>query len=59
MLETASPIKFSETIEEATGQHQVLPLTFQAMMKLPQRVTTLPASTALVKDFIHQTLKNR
>ncbi|QQS16623.1 MAG: threonine synthase [Neisseriales bacterium] len=59
VLETASPIKFSETIEEATGQHQVLPLTFQAMMKLPQRVTTLPASTALVKDFIHQTLKNR
>jgi threonine synthase len=53
-LETALPIKFAVTIEEATGKQ--LPLTPEqtAMMALPLRVTEMPADAELMKSYIRQ-----
>lgn len=58
VLETASCLKFPETIEEATGCRPELPPHLKDLMRQPQRVTTLPNHIELVKEFIGQSLRN-
>lgn len=52
-LETALPVKFSETIIEATGSEPALPERFQDIMNAPRRVKALPNDVDVVKEFIH------
>ena len=52
ILETALAVKFAETIEEATGQTPPVPMQFQGIEKLPQRVVEMPISVDQVKAFI-------
>ena len=54
ILETALPVKFAETIEEATGQTPPVPKQFEGIEKLPQRVVEMPISVDQVKAFIAQ-----
>lgn len=54
VLETALPIKFGETIQEALGQAPDRPKSFEGIEKLPQRVIEMPADVNQVKDFIRQ-----
>jgi threonine synthase len=56
VLETALPIKFSKTIQEAVGQEPVCPPAFSKLENLPQYVTILPADVSLLKDFIRKNL---
>jgi len=51
-LETASPVKFEETILEALGRKPACPAGFQDLGSRPQHVTVLPIDTARVKQFI-------
>ena len=55
-LETALPVKFADTIREATGHDPDLPAHLAGLEKLPQHVTELPVDAAQVKRFIEQTL---
>ena len=52
VLETALPIKFEETIQEALGRPADCPAAFRDIKNKPQRVTNVPASTSTVKAFI-------
>jgi threonine synthase len=52
VLETALPVKFAATIEEALGRAPDRPARYEGIEALPRRVTTLPADAARVKDFI-------
>ena len=52
VLETALPVKFAATIEEALGRAPDRPARYAGIEALPRRVTTLPADAARVKDFI-------
>ena len=52
VLETALPIKFAETIEEALGRAPDRPARFEGMESLPKRVTVLPADVQQVKQYI-------
>ncbi len=52
VLETALPVKFAATIEEALGRLPPRPAKFEGMEDLPKRVTLLPADVALVKAYI-------
>jgi threonine synthase len=52
VLETALPIKFAATIEEALGQTPPRPAKFEGMEDLPKRVKDLPADAAVVKRYI-------
>ncbi len=52
VLETALPIKFAATIEEALGRLPPRPARFEGIENLPKRVTLLAADTELVKSFI-------
>ena len=52
VLETALPIKFAETIEEALGQPPVRPARFEGIEALPKRVHVMAADVGLVKQFI-------
>lgn len=54
VLETALPIKFGETIQEALGQAPERPKSFEGIEKLPQRVIEMPADVNQVKDFIRK-----
>jgi threonine synthase len=54
VLETALPIKFAATIEEALGRPPARPARFEGMEALPRRVTVLQADAATVKHFIAQ-----
>ncbi|HRK56558.1 MAG TPA: threonine synthase, partial [Burkholderiaceae bacterium] len=51
-LETALPIKFSETIVEAIGQLPARPQRLEGLEDLPQRFTVLPADVDQVKAFL-------
>ena len=51
-LETALPVKFSETILEATGREPDCPERFADIMNAPRRVTELPNDVDVVKKFI-------
>lgn len=52
VLETALPIKFAATIEEALGQSPDRPARFEGIEALPKRVKLMPADAALVKLYI-------
>lgn len=52
VLETALPIKFAETIEEALGRLPDRPAKFEGIEALPKRVHVMPADAALVKAYI-------
>ena len=52
VLETALPIKFAATIEEALGHQPDRPAKFVGIEDLPKRVQVLPADTAAVQRFI-------
>jgi threonine synthase len=52
VLETALPIKFAETIQEALGQLPDRPARFLGIEDLPKRVVVMPADGPQVKAFI-------
>ncbi|MDO5093889.1 MAG: threonine synthase [Propionibacteriaceae bacterium] len=52
VLETALPVKFAETITEATGGVPPRPERFADLEKLPQHVTRIPVSVTFVKEVI-------
>ena len=52
VLETALPIKFAATIEEALGHPPERPAAFEGIEQLPRRVRVLPADLAQVKRLI-------
>jgi threonine synthase len=54
VLETALPIKFEETIQEALGRPAECPRAFKDIKAKPQRVMNMPADTLQVKQFIEQ-----
>ncbi|WP_397475664.1 threonine synthase [Pusillimonas sp.] len=57
VLETALPVKFTETIREATGQVAPVPEHLQDLSSLPQRVQIMDCKAAHVKDYIRQNAK--
>jgi threonine synthase len=52
VLETALPIKFAETIVEATGQEPDRPAKFVGIEDLPKRVSRMAADAQAIKTFI-------
>ena len=52
VLETALPIKFAATIEEALGHAPERPARFEGIEALPRRVQELPADAGAVKALI-------
>ena len=52
VLETALPIKFAETIEEALGHAPDRPAKFAGIEDLPKRVQVMPADADVVKAYI-------
>jgi threonine synthase len=52
VLETALPIKFSETLVEALGREPERPAKFAGIEQLPKRVTVLDKDVQAVKDYI-------
>ena len=52
VLETALPIKFAETIVEATGRAPDRPAKFEGIEALPKRVITMAADVAAIKQLI-------
>jgi len=52
VLETALPIKFAETIVEATGRAPERPAKFVGIENLPKRVVTMDADVQAIKTFI-------
>jgi threonine synthase len=52
VLETALPIKFEETIQEALGRPAECPTAFKDIKSKPQRVENMDADVNQVKDFI-------
>ncbi|MDX3894339.1 threonine synthase [Pusillimonas sp.] len=54
VLETALPVKFADTIREATGQIAPVPEHLQDLPGLPQRVQVMACDASLVKDYIRQ-----
>lgn len=57
VLETALPVKFADTIEEATGHEPEVPARFVGIMDGPRRVEALPNDAQKVKDFIRANSK--
>ena len=54
VLETALPIKFAETIEEALGRLPPRPAQFEGIEALPKRVKLMPVDVAQIKTYIAQ-----
>lgn len=52
VLETAQPVKFAETIQEALGRDPSRPADFVGIEQLPQRVEVMDADTEAVKACI-------
>jgi len=52
VLETALPIKFSDTVREALGIEAPRPPQFEGLEALPQRVFEMPCEVQRIKDFI-------
>lgn len=52
VLETALPVKFSDTVREALGIEAPRPAQFEGLEALPQRVVEMPCDVQRVKDFI-------
>ena len=56
VLETALPIKFAETIEEALGRLPPRPPQFEGIEALPKRVKLMPPDVAQIKAYITQNI---
>ncbi len=54
VLETALPIKFAETIEEALGIPPKRPAKFEGIEDLPKRVHVMQADVVAVKKYINE-----
>ncbi len=54
VLETALPIKFAETIQEALGRSPDRPAAFIGIEDKPQKVTVMTADVNQVKAFVAQ-----
>jgi threonine synthase len=54
VLETALPIKFGATIQEALGRPADCPTTFEGIERLPQRVVNMPVDVKKIQDFIEE-----
>ncbi|MBP9941551.1 MAG: threonine synthase [Comamonas sp.] len=54
VLETALPIKFAATIEEALGRQPERPAKFDGIEDLPKRVVVMPSDVEQVKAYIQQ-----
>ena len=54
VLETALPIKFANTLLEATGQNPPMPEAFKDLEKSPKRFVTMPPDVAQIKAYIAQ-----
>ncbi len=52
VLETAQPVKFAETIQEALGRDPERPADLEGIEKLPQRVEVMAPDVEAVKRFI-------
>lgn len=52
VLETALPVKFSETIVEATREEPEIPQRYAGIMEAERFVTDLPNDAEVVKEFI-------
>ena len=52
VLETALPIKFAETIQEALGQSPTCPPKFVGIELLPKRVYVMQADVSKIKSYI-------
>jgi threonine synthase len=52
VLETALPIKFAQTIEEALGRSPHRPAKFEGIEALPKRVQVMKADVQSIKDYI-------
>ncbi|MEI6383424.1 MAG: threonine synthase [Betaproteobacteria bacterium] len=59
VLETALPIKFASTIEEALSFQPDRPSQFEGIEALPKKVKVMPANAQLVKDFIKTTCQTQ
>lgn len=57
LLETASAIKFADTIQEAIGFRPTRPTYLSDLEKRPQKFTILPADLGQVKSYIRNKLK--
>jgi len=57
VLETALPIKFAETIQEALGRLPDRPVKFAGIEELPKRVVVMPADAQIVKAFVVEKCK--
>jgi len=56
-LETALPVKFAETIEEATGRQPEVPERFRDILDADRHVTDLPNDAETVKKFITDSIR--
>ena len=52
VLETALPIKFADTIQEALGRKPALPAALADLESRPKRFTVVPASVDVIKAFV-------
>ncbi len=52
VLETALPLKFAQTIVQATGNEPDRPCKFEGLENLPRRVTPMAADVQAIKTFI-------
>jgi threonine synthase len=52
VLETALPVKFADTIEEALGRRPELPPALADLESRPKRFTVVKADVEVVKAFI-------
>jgi threonine synthase len=52
VLETALPVKFAETIQEALGRKPTLPPGLADLESRPKRFTVVPADVAVIKAFV-------
>ena len=52
VLETAQPVKFAETIQEALNREPSRPAELAGIESLPQRVEVMPADVEAVKAFV-------
>src|SRR5690606_17036909 len=52
VLETALPVKFGETILEATGQQVPVPDHLKALADMPQKVVIMDNDVEAIRDYI-------
>lgn len=57
VLETALPVKFAATIQEAVGQEPPRPNRYDGLEQLPKRFTVLPADIAAVRAYVAEALQ--